>query len=335
MSVSIRDVAKEAGVSLATVSKVLNSRAGSRIASSTQTRVRETAALLGYLPNKFAQSMAVRRTNTVALLISGLQNPFFLHILEESEKLLMAGGYQAIVDAAPSVNGTYVSHGKMSGWPVDGVLMWAGVNQKATDILGAPATELPVVYLGYPREDDSSWVAFDLYQGGALAADFLISKGHTDIGFIHPWDTNQMSRFPAYSGFADRCRKVDVRLRTFGTVRQEETQRSGRETGLLVASMPPETRPKAIFCHNDVIAIGVYHCLIRGGVRVPEDIALIGFDGTEEGQCLDKPLTSVLTPVDVFCRHAVDVLMNRLAGTVELSPDRILVPAELLIGETA
>jgi len=337
LPVSIRDVAAKAGVSLATVSKVLNDRSGSRIAVNTQTRVRETAAALGYQPNRFARGIAVRRTDTLALLISGLQNPFFLSVLEESEKQLMSVGYQVIVDAAPSIDGTYVTHGKLRGWPVDGALMWGGGEDKLSSFLGTQSVNLPVVYLGYRREDQSSWVAFDLYQGGKIAAKYLIDKGYTRLGFVHPWDTSDEQRFPAFHGFQDACRSAQskVDIETIRTVRYEETQRSGLETGLRIASMPAQNRPQAVMCHNDVIAIGLYHGLIRGGLRVPEDIALVGFDGIEEGQCLDKPLTTIHTPVDQFCRKAIDILLSKLSGGPEWPNEQCVLPAKLLRGETA
>ena len=334
LSVSIRDVAAQAGVSLATVSKVLNDSAGSRIAPGTDERVRRAARELGYQPNRFARGMVRKNAQTIGLMISGLQNPFFVGVMEEAEKAALAAGYQVLLDAAPSVDGTYTAHGKLRGWPVDGVLTWAGPHQDLTQFLGPQAHELPVTYLGYPRTDGSDWVAFDLAVGGRLAAEHLIALGRRRIGYVYPWEWPRPDVGAAHQACLDTCRAAGVPVQTVSTVRRAETQRVGLETGLTIAALPAETRPDALFCHNDVIAIGVYHGLRRAGLRVPEDIALIGFDGLEEGQCLDVPLTTVETPIRVLCQEGISRLLRRLAGEHGAVPG-CLIPTRLLRGGTA
>ena len=334
MPVSIRDVAAHAGVSLATVSKVLNDRTGSRIAPGTQRRVREAAETLGYQPNRLAQGMVQQKTQTLGVMISGLQNPFFLSILEETERRALDAGYQVFLDAAPSVDGTYSEHVKLRGWPVDGVLIWAAPNQTLADFLGPQARDLPVVHLGYPRTDGTDWVAFDLAQGGRLAARYLIERGCRRIGYVYPWAWPRPDVGLVHGACLEICREAGIFVETISTVRQEETRRVGLETGLMIAARPVSERPDALFCHNDVIAIGVYHGLRRAGLRVPEDIALVGFDGIEEGQCLDVPLTTVHTPVDILCKEAMSLLMRRLAKTLE-PPGEMIVPVRLLQGGTA
>ena len=334
MSVSIRDVAAQAGVSLATVSKVLNERTGTRISSGTQRRVREAALALGYQPNRLAQGMVQRKTQTLGVMISGLQNPFFLSVLEETERRALEAGYQVFLDAAPSVAGTYGTHIKLRGWPVDGVLMWAASDQTLAQFLGPQAHDLPVVFLGYPRADSTDWVAFDLAEGGRLAARYLIERGCRRIGYVYPWAWPRPDVGLVHGACLETCHEAGVSVETISTVRPEETRRAGLETGLLIAARPAAERPDALFCHNDVIAVGVYHGLRRGGLRVPEDMALVGFDGIEEGQCLDVPLTTVQTPVDIFCKEAMSLLMRRLAKTPE-PPGQIVVPVRLLRGGTA
>lgn len=335
LSVSIRDVAAQAGVSLATVSKVLNDRTGTRISAITRQRVRTVATELGYSPNRLAQGMVQKRTQTLGVMVSGLQNPFFLSVLEELERQAILAGYQVFLDAAPSIDGTYATHIKLRGWPVDGVLMWAAANQDLAQFLGPQARDTPVVYLGYPRDDGSDWVAFDLEQGGRLATTYLIERGYRRIGYVYPWSWPRPDVSANHAACLQTCLENGISVETISTVRHEETRRAGLETGLEIAARPAAARPDAIFCHNDVIAVGVYHGLRRAGLRIPEDIALVGFDGNEEGQCLDVPLTTVHTPVDVFCEQAMCLLMQRLTGSGEGKLQQIIVPTRLLRGGTA
>src|SRR5579863_3579997 len=107
MRVSLKQVAKRAGVSECTVSHVVNSHPKARVGPEARQRVLDAVAELGYSPNLFARSLGRRRTNAIGLMISGLRNPFFVDVLENAEAVALAAGYQVLLDAAPSVKGTY------------------------------------------------------------------------------------------------------------------------------------------------------------------------------------------------------------------------------------
>jgi LacI family transcriptional regulator len=332
MAVSIRDIAHHANVSISTVSKVLN---GSRepIRAQTQDRIRRAAVELGYQPNRLAQSIARRRTSTIGLMISGLQNPFFVSLLEAAESLLMASGYQILLDAAPSVGGSYAQHSRLNGWPVDGVLMWAFPEQSLETYIGAQANDVPVVYLGNPRDDGSDWVAFDHYGGGRLAIEHLISRGYRRIAYLGAHQSGSLSG-PRYQAYADACREARLTPETVELEDRAETCETGLAGGLSLAALPPQRRPEAVICVNDVLALGVYHGLRRAGMRVPEDCAVVGFDGIKEGQCEDIPLTTVHSSVDKLCREAMTILTRRMDGDRETAPRQFTIPMEFMHGGT-
>jgi Transcriptional regulators len=350
MAVSIRDVAASAEVSVGTVSKVLND-VPSRISPATRAHIREVAARLGYQPNRLARSLGRRRSDTIGLMVSGLQNPFFADLAETAERVLMEAGYQVFLEAAPSGHGTYTRHSKLRGWPVDGVLIWADAHESTADYLGPAADSLPAVYLGYPRpgEPSADVVAYDLYGGGRLLTEHLLARGHgrrRGLLCIAPIRAGgvQEPGAPLPAGeitnarlraFLDVCRRESVRAEFLPLPNWEETREAGYALGEQIAARPPEERPDAVFCHNDVVAVGFYRALRRAGLKVPGDIAVAGFDDTREARYLDDPLTTVATPAAPMCRTAIDLLLERLRGDRGLEEGRqILLPATLVPGGT-
>jgi DNA-binding LacI/PurR family transcriptional regulator len=350
MAVSIRDVAEKANVSVGTVSKVLND-VPSRIPQSTRDHIRQVAAALGYSPNRLARSLGRRKSDTVGLMISGLRNPFFVDLAETAEELLLDAGYQVFLDAAPSQKGTYRQHGKLRGWPVDGVLMWASADESAADYLGPAAADMPVVYLGFLRPDDpeSCVVAYDLYDGARQMAEHLVARGHGERGAgiccvvpVTPQEAAErpesLWRHARPRAFRDVCAAHGAPLEFISLPDFQETREAGYAVGREIAARPAAERPGAVFCHNDVVAVGLYRALRRAGLRVPEDIAVAGFDHTREGDYLDDPLTTVATPGGPVCRAAVGLLLRRLAASstdaIPAGERQVLLPASLVVGGT-
>src|SRR4051812_10796001 len=118
MAISIEDVAKRAGVAQSTVSHVLNGNTHARIAPATQERVKQAAADLGYRPNRLARSLGRRRTDTLGLMISGLQNPFYVQLMESIERVAADANYQVLLDAPPAHAGWNRRNSKLPGWPI-------------------------------------------------------------------------------------------------------------------------------------------------------------------------------------------------------------------------
>jgi LacI family transcriptional regulator len=336
MAVSIYEVAKKAKVSIATVSKVLNQSAEGRVGAETRARVLSVAQECGYQPNRLARSLVRRSSDTIGLMVSGFQNPFFVAVAEAMEAELFDKGYQVMLDSAPSGSGSYFSHGKLRGWPVDGVVMWAFQGQTTTQYLGPSSTTLPTVYMGYPRDDGSAWVAFDLYGGGRQAAEHLVDLGHKRVTYVTP-DPRCEDGIgdPRILAGQDVCRERGLRFDVFAVSGWQFTRAAALETGLQIAAIPRSERPRALICHNDITALGIYHGVRRGGLRVPEDIAIVGFDGIEEGRCEDIPLTTIDSPVDVLAKEAVRILIARMNKDYETSSQQVLVPTRLWVGGTS
>ncbi len=345
MPVSLREVAARAGVARGTVSSVLNNRsAEARISPETQARVRMIAEELGYRPNRLAQGLGKGRSNIIGLMIPGLRNPFFLSLLEMAEDLALRSGYDVLPDSAFQMRATYNVDSKLSGWPTGGILIWVRPDKTLSDYLGAWARDIPVVYLGYRRDDRTDYVAIDRESGVRQAMQHLQSRGYRRIAYLYPWADLQPvdSRYVMYAAlcaeFGQEPEKILLETlepqSPMMLITQAGLREAGLKTGLSLARRPTGERPDAVLCHNDLVAIGLFHGLRRGGLRIPEDIAVVGFDGIEEGQYLDKPLTTVSSPGGELIEAAFDILKDRLSSDVVTEPKQIVLPSVLKIGQT-
>ena len=312
MRASIKDVAAQANVSRGTVSHVLNGRTDARISLETQARVRQAAKDLNYTPNQMAVSLFRRRTRLIGMITTGIGNPFFTELIGASETAIAEAGYQRLIDASVP----YVATARpeiLSVWPVDGILMHAAVGRVSEGILGGRVAHVPVVYLDSPADAHRDTVQFDLRPGVTAAAKHLLARGHTRIGIISPYEQFDLFTKQRYQPLYAACQGLHVSFQYFKL--GENSQPSAVQTGLQIAALKPSERPTALFCHDDYLAIGVYHGLRRAGLCPPEDMALVGQGGIEAGECLDRPLSTIQCPVDTLCRIAVAMLRERIERT--------------------
>lgn len=335
----LKELAEKAGVSPGTVSHVLNANSKARIAPETRDRVLRLSVEMGYHPNHLAASLGRGRSNTLGLLISGLRNPFFVTVLEEAEALAAAAGYQILTESAPSHGGTYSTHQRLPGYPLDGCLAWANEDQTVDEFLGRRAAVTPIVYLGYPRNDLSDWVAFDLAEAGRLAARALIASGARRFAFLTPYKEAKVRQETRFLAFEHEIQSSGSLVEIVTTEDEQETRESGRRLAERLAARERSERPDGILAHNDILAIGAYTGLVRAGLKLPRDVRLIGVDGIEEGRYLPEPLTTVRLDAETLVRAAMGILLDRLTST-QLSPSlsasgrSILVPPIFLPGGT-
>ena len=348
MVASLREVADRAGLSRTTISRILNDRATeTRISKITQERVRKIATEIGYQPNRLAQGLSNGRTNIIGLMIPGLHNPFFLGILETAEVAALQADYDVLADTAFQMRSLYKTRGKLSGWPVDGILAWLPSDQIVSQYMDGASNDVPTVYMGYTRTDGSDFVAVDREIGVRQLLEHLRSTGYRRIVYLCAWAELQPVdvRYQVYESICLEHGQVPERifLETMDSqdplrfITQAGLREAGLKTGLEIAQCPKQDRPDAIICHNDLVAIGLYHGLTRGGLRVPEDIAVAGFDGIDEGQFMDKPLTTVVSPGAEMVKTAFQILTTRLSagGKENNVPIQIVLPSALRRGKTA
>ncbi len=325
--VTISDVARTAGVSVATVSKVLNGRYG--VAQSTSTRVLEVINDLGYESSLVARSLRSHRTHVIGILVAEFE-PFSAEILKGAAAAVSDAGYELLAYTGGSQSGgtgwerRYLS--RLSGTLIDGAVLVtptvvdadAGVPVVAVDPHTGP-TGLPTV--------DSDNLA-----GAVLATRYLLDLGHRRIGFVAGRPDLESSRLredgyrPA---LAQAGVPVDEDLIRVGDYRKESAR--GPVSELL--ALPD--RPTAVFAANDLTAIAAIEVAQRAGLRVPDDLSVIGFDDVPEAAAATPPLTTVRQPIQDMGAAAVTMLVALLDGQAPESTHVRLPTSLVRRGSTA
>lgn len=309
--VGIRDVAERAGVSLSTVSNVLNRP--ERVSPELQERVREAVATLGYVPNAAASQLRAGRSHTIGMAVINITNPFFADVVLGAEQGADAAGLSVIV------GNTYDSDAKQKGYlgiferqHLDGVLVAPLGNDRAPleRLIGRG---IPVVLVD--RVDDLgviSSVSLDDVAGGRLAAEHLIGLGRTHLCFVGGRESLPQMR-DRLRGFREAIEDAGgVRLTVIDTVTLNTGL--GRSIGESLVALPVEERPDAVFSGNDVAALGLLQAFVHAGLDVPGDIALIGYDDIEFASAAVVPLTSIRQPAHEMGMRAAELLVARIGG---------------------
>ena len=326
MSASIRDVAREAGVSVGTVSNVLNRP--EIVSPAAVERVTRAIDLLGFVRNDAARQLRAGRSHTIGLIVLDTRNPFFTDLahgaqnraLTESHTVLLGGS-----DESTDRESTLID--LFEEQRVAGVL----ISPVRTDLsrlwrLRETGTQVVLVDRGSTDRSFSS-VSVDDVMGGRAAAQHLIDIGRRRIAFIGgPLDIEQVSqRLEGAQSVIARC--ADVALSIYPT--DALTVLEGRRVAEQIAALPPTTRPDAIFAANDLLATGVIQALVMSGsLRVPEDIALVGYDDIDFASAAVVPITSVRQPSSEIGATAVELLLRETAGTQQR--EQIVFQPELI-----
>lgn len=309
MAVTIKDIGREAGVSIASVSKVLNGNYAN-VSAETRDKILAVAKRLQYRPNRLARGLVSNRTHMVGLIVPDIASPYFAQLAKEIERRAYAGGYKLLLcntDNDKIKVGGYVD--MLLEYNADGVIVAETALGGAIDrLLGAG---FPIVSINSGLGPEVHSVYVDNIEGTFLATSHLIERGHTDIAFIgsdnEPGKANH--RLDGYmKAMGEHGLAVD-----YGRIKLGNYQ---LETGHFYAQQLLERsrRFTAIVCGNDLIAFGALNALKDNGVRVPDDVSLVGFDDVYLTTIADPKLTSVRQPVPEISRHAVDVLVKLMNG---------------------
>ncbi|WP_352428968.1 LacI family DNA-binding transcriptional regulator [Thermoflexus sp.] len=322
--ISIKDIARRAGVSHSTVSRAL--RGSPLVNPQTAERIRRLAARMGYVPNAAARSLATARTGIVGLVITTLADPFLAEIVRGVEEVALESGYRlflATSNADPDRELAAVR--ALAESRVEGVIV-ASSRVGELYLPHLEALGVPIVLINNQREGPFLHsVAADSRQGAHLAMAHLLALGHTRIGYITgpPAARSNRERLAGYREMlAAAGIDPDPEWIVEGNGRPE-----GGEWGLqrLLAS---SRRPTAVFCYNDMTAIGALKAARAAGLRVPEDLSVVGFDDILFAAYTEPPLTTVAQPKYEMGRTAMGLLLRLLEG--EQAPVHLRLPCRLV-----
>ena len=310
---TIQDVARRAGVSVATVSRVINDQGNVR--QDTVELVRQAIEDLGYHPNSMGRNLRQNRSNRILVLQPSIANPFYPNVIRGIDATASAAGYQMILSDTnndPEREGRYLS--LLDGHVVDGAIITTPCHEP--EHYRAIAGRYPMVFCSEDYADSPvASVTMDNRQGGYDAARYLIGLGHRKIGFMCVYGDHHTVH-QRLRGFRDALGEAGIPLPERYIVAATSPSAAQmpeitRQAALKFAELAD--RPTAIFCTSDLIAIAAMHALKEAGLRVPEDISVCGIDNIDFSNLCDPPLTTVAVPLfDMGCQ-AVRLLLKRFA----------------------
>ena len=330
---SIREVAKRAGVSLGTVSNVLNRP--EIVAKVTRQRVQLAIEEIGFVRNGSARQLRAGRSQHIGLVVLDVANPFFTEVARGVEDLANQAGYVVILcnsDDSVEKESHYLH--VLEEQRTQGVLI-TPVQNDASYLQRFRQRGIAVVLLDRPsRIKDLCSVSVDDVRGGELAAAHLLIQGHERIAFVHgPLSIRQC---------ADRRRGVLRAVKSAGldpdhalidVTTSAQSAREGEES--VEKLLSARIKPTAVFCANDLLALGLMRGLTRQGISIPRDVALVGYDDVEFASMLSTPLTSIRQPKYELGRTAAELLLDETSNPTSHQHKHIVYQPELIVRESS
>lgn len=333
MSVSVRDVAKKAGVSVGTVSNVLNSP--EKVADRTVLKVQKAINSLGFVRNDAARQLRAGKSRSIGLLVLDVRNPFFTDVARGAEEAA-AEHHMSILLANSDENHDREKQllGLFEEQRVAGLLV-SPVSSDVTDLVKARDRGTPIVLVDRPSKDKSlSSVAVDDVAGGCMAIDHLIETGRRRIMFAGgPMRIQQIADRLKGSKKAVKSHS-DVELEIFET--KNLTVLEGRAVAEAILARPITQRPDAVFAANDLLAIGIMQVLVVSkNVSIPEDIALVGYDDISFASSALISLTSIRQPSALIGAQAIELLIEETEDPQNLKRRQVMFQPELVVRESS
>ena len=335
-TVTIQDVARLAGVSTATVSRTI--ALPDRVAEATREAVISAIRETGYTPNAAARSLRAKSTRMVLVLLPGLGNSFFTPVLNALEEVFSSQGYGVLVGYTRQSRSRETHYARLiRGGQVDGVLVITGNVPRDEEFVAIPETvPISLMFSEIPGTDQFSVFDVDNRAASATLVRYLIGEGHRRIAHIAgPVGSLESDR--RLAGFRDAHEEaglaVDESLVWTGAGNFDFA--SGDRAAPFYLALAAEERPTAVFAAADEIALGFMRGLKNGGVSVPADVSVAGFDDTEYAVHYDPALTTMRQPRTEMGRHAAEDLLRRMTAKHEiLPPAHVRLPCELMIRES-
>ncbi|MCR4401595.1 MAG: LacI family transcriptional regulator [Firmicutes bacterium] len=329
---TIRDVARVAGVSKSTVSRVLN--ADPNVAEETRCAVFAAIKEIGYTRNALARGLNTRRTGTIGLIMSDITNPFHAEVARGVEDLASDFDSNVILcntDGRPKKEAAYID--LLVEKRVDGII-FTSVKAGESDMSNLRSKRIPFVFAGRTLPDvEADSVVVDNVLGGFQAATHLVRLGHQRVAYL-AGPSHVSASADRYEGYCQALRRAGVELDPQLVVEGDFKQEGGyRAMSTLLDRAPGVT---AVFAANDYMAMGALEAIYERGFRVPEDIAVVGFDDIPFARLHLVQLTTVAQPKYDIGAIAARMLFERIEGKVgdEQQPRRVVLPPRLVVRRT-
>jgi LacI family transcriptional regulator len=291
MTATIFDVARHAGVSIGTVSRVLNNR--DRVHPNTRERVLRAIRELDYRPNALARGLARQQTNTLGLVIPQVNDPFFFQIVRGVEDAASAAGYNLLIASQPQQPGEHSYFSLFHRGHVDAMVLVA-IDVQPQEVKLITARGVPIVLVQQDIGRNIPSFLVDNYHGARAMAEHLLEHGYRRLGYIAGTDYTPDNR-ERLRGLRDTLSEHNLSLPASSIARGNYLRGSGVEAMQELLALTP--RPEAVFAANDQMAADAIMAAQAAGLSVPDDIAVVGFDDAPVASYTNPPLTTVSQPV--------------------------------------
>ena len=330
---TLEDVARLAGVACSTASYVLNNKPKS-ISSATRERVWSASRELDYRPNMAARTLVTRRTHRIALWVPDVSSPFSSRIIAEIQHQARQSGYGVLISellpierqGSPAPASAIV---QQPLWDVDGVIAFLSSACRDVAVTLDAIWSAPAVSMGAFPLAGTDFVGIELFCGAQAAVRSLVELGRRRLGYLVPAqaDFTGDDRYKAYQAVIAEAGRMPLVIPV--------TENSRRAAyAAMTDFLKHEEPPDSLFCYNDEAAIGAYRALRTAGLRIPDDVALIGCDGIEDIEYLDCPLSTIVLPVEEMCATAWRFLEQRLLEPT-LPPQETIYSGHLALRQSA
>ena len=330
MAATMKDIARDLGVSVVTVSKVLRNH--SDIGANTRKRVLERVKELNYQPNPAARALVTGRTNLIGLIVPDLVHPFFAQVAKGISAKLRSLEYSLVISSSeddPSLEKQEID--QMLGRRVD-VLILASNQTSPESLRRIEEQHVPFVLLDRRVAGISAnFVGIDDVMAGTIATAHLLEIGCKTVAHIAGSDVS--TALDRQIGYSNTLSKHGKSLPPSYTVKRGHGDDSGDAAGYegMKALLDLNPRPDGVFCCNDPIAMGAMRAILEAGLRIPQDIAILGCGNVNYADLLRVPLTSIDQDSDGMGTQAAKMALSLIKRKTEAPPKSVLLPVKLVV----
>jgi LacI family transcriptional regulator len=326
---SINDVARLAGVSPTTVSKVINNYKD--VSNKTRLKVQKIIQEINFSPNVMARGLVKGRSWTVGILSTpSFQNPFLYSAMTGMKKALENTGYDLIYLTQENKQPNYNFANHCLGRNVEGVIAF-GLEKDSKHLIDLMHSEIPALLIDINLVGKrTAYITSDNKTGVYQAVQHLNNMGHTKIGYLSPKPANYITsiRHDGFKEALDKCSLPYCNDYVLFTDDLSYSRQSGYELMKRLIEMPQ--LPTAVLCASDTLAIGAYEAMEEHGLKIPEDIAIVGFDDLDLCDLIRPKLTSVRQNIEAIGEKAIETLVYMIEDP-SYSPKEIIMPTELVV----
>jgi LacI family transcriptional regulator len=331
MATTLHEVARRAGVSAMTVSRVVNGRGG--VDSETRQRVEEAIQALDYVPNRIARGLISQKTQTIGIIVPDIVNPFFAPVVRGAESAARKAGYRVLLcnsEGDLRLEREYIED--LVAHRVEGLLLAPASDRSRSSILSLLRGGFPLVLIDRALPDaDCDLIVSDNAQGARRLIEHLIAIGHREIAHVSDAEDTSTGR-DRLRGYREALEAAGIPFQPELVIRTTVDRIGGYRAAQEILARDP--LPTAIFAVNNMTAVGTMEALRKRNLSVPKDMGLVCFDDVEHLAVLSPILTVIDQPAETFGSLGVQLLLERMTGKANSRPRRIILQTDLIVRQS-